>query len=144
MDIDKLDTLLADPEARVVLYGLAHTDCAGDHPGPEHLHALVARVLEHGDREQRDGWLSDTVGNPPLSADQVRALFGDTALDDVARHTRSSPSDVADQLSRFLPDLVDALSPGGALVASDQLPLALSTAESVGDHESGPFAPRTY
>ncbi|GAA2361391.1 YidB family protein [Dactylosporangium salmoneum] len=145
-DINKVGLLLVDPEVRVVVFGLAHTGHASfaGEPGPARLRAMLSRLLEASDADQRRSWLSDSVENSPITVDQVRAAFGDEVIKDLARYAQSSAVDVTWQLSALLPDLVDALTPGGNLVRTSELRRELDAAAAAGDQTSGPFGPRLY
>ena len=135
-----------DPEVRVVVFGLAHTGHAsfGEEPGPDRLRAMLSHVLASSDAGQSRSWLSDSVTNQPITVDQVHRTFGDEIINDLARYAQSTPVDISWQLAAVLPDLVDALTPGGSLVHTTELWHELNDAAAAGDEASGPFGPHVY
>jgi len=140
-DIAKLSTLLDDPEVRELLYGLAHV---GPRlplvpPGPARLHAVVLRLADTTRPEQYSSWLSDGAANLPMTVDQVRLTIGDAALQDLAQFTSGSPASVGWQLAGVLPDVVDAVSPGGEVVGATRLAREIEQAIMVDDRSAGPF-----
>jgi hypothetical protein len=145
-DISKLSRVLADPEVRVVVFGLAHVGHASfDYePGAARLRAMMVRLLEEIDTDQHRSWLSDTAENTPVTVDQVRAVFGDEVINDLAGYVLSSPSDVTWQLCALLPDLVDALTPGGYLLGASELWSEMEAASAADDQASGSFGPHVY
>jgi hypothetical protein len=48
------------------------------------------------------------------------------------------------QLAVVLPDLVDAVSPGGYVIEADELDQDLRAAIAADDHSAGAFGPREY
>jgi uncharacterized protein YidB (DUF937 family) len=145
-DLSKLFALLDDPEIRVLLYGLAHAGpaAAGSRTGPARLRVVVAQLIETVPVEQHRSWLSDTERNAAMDAEQVRMAIGDDMIADVARYTDGSPADVAFQLAAVLPDLADALSPGGVLVGALELARELDEAAGESDRSGGVFGPHVH
>nr|WP_221379536.1 YidB family protein [Actinoplanes polyasparticus] len=136
-DIAKLSTLLDAPEVRDLLFGLAHT---GTHPaGPAHLHAVVLRLAETTTPEQYGSWLSDRSHNQPMTVDQVRLTVGEGPLGDLASFAGGSAAAVAWQLAAILPDLVDAVSPGGSVIGPDLLGRQITEAIDGDDRSAGAF-----
>jgi len=144
-EISKLSTLLDDPQARVVVFGLAHVGgVAAPSAGAPRLRTVVAHLAETTDPDQYRGWLADDVPNIPMTVDQVRAALGDETINDVARFAGGSPAELAWQLAAVLPDLVDALSPGGVVIDADEIGAALRAAAEAGDRSAGPFGSRAH
>jgi uncharacterized protein YidB (DUF937 family) len=140
-DIAKLSTLLDDPQVRGLIYGLAHVGSALPvvAPGPARLHALVLHLAETTRPEQYRSWLSDHTSNSPMTVDQVRLTIGDGAIKDLAQFTGGSPGAVAWQLTGVLPDVVDAVSPGGDVIGADRLAREIEESISVDDRSAGGF-----
>jgi uncharacterized protein YidB (DUF937 family) len=143
-DLSKLLRLVDDPEVRVLIYGLTHGGPAVAGAGPGRLHGLVGVLIDGVTVEQRRSWLSDRESNAAVSVEQVQAVLGPDAIDDVARYCNCSAYDAAFQLSVVLPDLVDALSPGGVLVGADELARELAAASAADDRSAGPFGPHVH
>ncbi|GIH10017.1 hypothetical protein Rhe02_80840 [Rhizocola hellebori] len=140
----KLSRLLDDPEVRVVVFGLAHTHAEGPAAGAPRLREVVLHLAGTSEPDQYSSWLSDDVANLPMTVAQVRAAFGADVLDDLAVYAKSSPDEVAWQLAEVLPDLVDAVSPGGQVLAASELGRHLSEAVEADDRSAGPFGPQLY
>jgi uncharacterized protein YidB (DUF937 family) len=140
-DIRKLAVLLDDPEIRVLIFGLAHVGSAvpSVEPGYSRLHAVLLRLADTTDPEQYRSWLSDDAANKSMTVDQVRATIGDAAIGDLAAFTAGGPAAVGWQLAAVLPDLVDAVSPGGAVIDADRLAREISQAVADDDRSAGAF-----
>lgn len=140
MDTGKLALLLDDPEARVIVYGLAHVYPAQPaESGPERLRAVLQRLVETADPVQVESWLSDQAVNRAITVEQIRAAFGEDVIHDLARYADSGPDETAWQLAAVLPDLIDAFSPGGAIVDVAELRAGFIGASDAGDRSAGPF-----
>jgi uncharacterized protein YidB (DUF937 family) len=137
----KLYTLLDDPEVRELILGLAHVSSAlpAAEPGPARLHAMVLHLADTTTPEQYRSWLSDEASNKPMTVDQVRTTIGDTAIDDLARYSGGSTGAVAWQIAAVLPDVVDAVSPGGEVIDAVQLARQIEEAIAYDDRSAGAF-----
>lgn len=122
-NLAKLATLLDDPEVRVVVYGLAHVQPVSPAiaPGAPQIRAVVLRLADTTEADQYNSWLSDSAPNKPITVDQIRSAFGTEAINDLAEYAQSDPVAIESQLVDVLPDLVDAISPGGRVVDADEL-----------------------
>lgn len=145
-DISKLSTLLDDLEVRELIFGLAHVGSvalpAG--PGGPRLRAVVLRLAETTNPEQYRSWLSDDASNKAMTVDQVRTTIGDSAIGDLAELVGGSPGAVAWQLAAVLPDLVDAVSPGGEVIDADRLTREIAEADADDDRSAGAFGSRMH
>jgi uncharacterized protein YidB (DUF937 family) len=92
--------------------------------------ALVDRLRGQGLGAHADSWLS-TGANQPIDADAVRQAVGPDEISQMAQRAGVSEEEVADGLTHILPQVVDKLSPQGALPvdADDALGGALSQLE---------------
>lgn len=140
-DIAKLSILLYDPQVRDLLYGLAHVGprLPLAPPGPARLHAMMLQLADTTRPEQYRSWLSDGAANLPMTVDQVRLTVGDAAIADLARFASGSPAAVAWQLAGVLPDVVDAVSPGGEVVDVARLAREIEQSVTLDDRSAGPF-----
>jgi uncharacterized protein YidB (DUF937 family) len=145
-DISKLSALLDDPEVRELIFGLAHVRSVvpAAEPGAARLHAVVLRLADTTDVEQYGSWLSDDVANHAMTADQVRLAFGDGAIEDLAVYVDEDPGAIGWQLAAVLPDLVDAVSPGGLVVDASVLARELADASVFDDQSAGAFGPHLH
>ncbi len=145
-DISKLSTLLDDPEVRELIFGLAHVGSAVPvvESGAARLHAVVLHLADTADPEQYRSWLSDDASNRAMTVDQVRLAIGDGAIDDLALFVDDSASAVTWQLAMVLPDLVDAISPGGQVIDASRLAEELADASAEDDRSAGAFGTRLH
>jgi uncharacterized protein YidB (DUF937 family) len=145
-DLGKLAMLLDDLEVRELIFGLAHvrsmTPTAG--AGAPQLRTVVLRLAETTSPEQYGSWLSDDAPNQAMTVDQVRVTIGDRALDDLAQLAEGSADAVAWQLAVVLPDLVDAVTPGGAIIDVDRLTCELAEASADDDRSAGAFGSHVH
>jgi len=141
-DLGKLATLLDDLEVRELIFGLAHVRSVAPTAGAgaPRLRTVVLRLAETTSPEQYGSWLSDDAPNQAMTVDQVRVTIGDRALDDLAQLAAGSADAVAWQLAVVLPDLVDAVTPGGAIIDVDRLTEELAEASAEDDRSAGAFA----
>jgi uncharacterized protein YidB (DUF937 family) len=131
-DVRKLATLLDDPEVRDLVLGLAGNRV-------DRLRAIVLDLAVTTASEQYRSWLDDGERNRAMTTDQVRLAVGDAAIGDLADAACSTPAAVAWQLAGILPDLVDALSPGGQVIDVAVLARELGEATVEDDLEAGVF-----
>ena len=131
-DVRKLATLLDNPEVRDLVRGLAGSR-------PERLRAIVLELAVSTTSEQYRSWLDDGEPNRAMTPDQVRSAVGDAAIGELADALYSTPAAVAWQLAETLPDLVDALSPGGQVIEVELLTRELAEATTEDDLEAGAF-----
>jgi uncharacterized protein YidB (DUF937 family) len=142
VDTAKLSTLLDDPEVRVIVYGLAHVYPAPrEESGPQRLRTAIQRLTQTADPAQVHSWFSDDDANRQISVEQVQAAFGVDVIDNLAAYTGGEPDETAWQLAAVLPDVIDAFSPGGAIVDAAELRREFLDASAAADQSAGPFAP---
>ncbi len=75
---------------------------------------LLGRLEQAGYGEQARSWVS-TGQNLPLSPDAIGQIFGGDGLAQIARQAGLSEQDASAGLSSLLPEVVDHLTPNGAL-----------------------------
>lgn len=81
----------------------------------------LGQILEQaGLGDQAKSWVSKGQ-NLPMSPDQVTQVFGADRMGQLAEASGMSQKDAADQLSQILPQLVDGLTPNGALPQGDEV-----------------------
>ena len=131
-DVRKLATLLDDPEVRDLVRGLARNK-------PAHLRAFVLDLAVTTTSEQYRSWLDDGERNQAMTTDQVWLAVGDATLGDLADAAGSTRAAVAWQLAEILPDLVDAVSPGGRVMEVEVLAREIGEAKTEDDLEAGVF-----
>jgi uncharacterized protein YidB (DUF937 family) len=103
---------------------------------------VVLRLAETTRPEQYHSWLSDEASNKTMTVEQVRTTIGDSAIDNLAQLADGSPGAVAWQLAAVLPDLVDAVSPGGEVIDTDRLAREIAEATRTTTDRPEPSVPR--
>jgi uncharacterized protein YidB (DUF937 family) len=78
------------------------------------LAGLVQQFQQAGLGQQMNSWIS-TGQNLPISADQLAKVFGAPQLQQMARTAGMDSSQFSGQLAELLPQMVDKLTPDGAL-----------------------------
>lgn len=145
-DCPKLATLLDEPEVRELLFGLAHVGgkAGTTGVGPARVHAIVLDLAVTTTEEQYRSWLDDDEHNEAMTVEQVRVTIGEAVLEDLAGYTSSTADAVAWQLAEVLPDLVDAISPGGTVIGVELFAREIDAAILEDDDESGAFGDRVH
>ena len=113
-DVDKLAMLLDDPEIREMIFALGRS-------GPGGLHRVAAVALAAG------------------PAERVSVVLTDDVVLSVAAYVESDADEVARQLAQLLPDLLDALAPGGDLIPAADLARIIRIDVALDDEEAGAF-----
>lgn len=75
---------------------------------------VVRQFEEKGMREQVDSWVR-TGPNKPVERRQIEDVFGERELDQLARSKGIERDQLAEVLSRYIPKIIDELTPQGQL-----------------------------
>jgi uncharacterized protein YidB (DUF937 family) len=78
------------------------------------LPGLVAALEKGGLGPQVQSWLGNGT-NMPITADQLKAVLGNSQVQEVARHFGLPVDQVMSTLAQYLPEIVDKASPNGVL-----------------------------
>jgi uncharacterized protein YidB (DUF937 family) len=78
------------------------------------INGLVAALEKGGLGPQVQSWLGNGA-NMPITEDQLKAVLGNSQLQDLARHAGLPVDEVLKLLAQYLPELVDKASPNGTL-----------------------------
>ena len=78
------------------------------------LAGLVAALEKGGLGPQVQSWLGNG-SNMPITADQLKAVLGNSQLQDFARHPGLPVDEILNLLAQYLPEIVDKASPNGVL-----------------------------
>jgi uncharacterized protein YidB (DUF937 family) len=89
-------------------------------PGSGGLGGLLEQLQRTGFREQADSWVSRGA-NRPISPDAMSQIFGKDGLEAIARQAGISPDEASHGLSELLPEVVDRVTPDGAVPDPDAL-----------------------
>ena len=111
-ELDELPGKLDAAEARkasvmAALMALVQEDMGG-------IEGVLQRFRQAGLGDLADSWLA-TSPNAPLSPAQLQQVFGTALLGKLAEQADLSAQEASVAASELLPDLVDRLSPQGAL-----------------------------
>lgn len=89
------------------------TEIFGGGAAPK-LPDVVRQFEEKGLREQVDSWVR-TGPNKPVERRQIEDVFGQRELDQLARSKGVDRDQLAEVLSRYIPKIIDELTPQGQL-----------------------------
>ncbi len=78
------------------------------------LAGLVAALEKGGLGPQVQSWLGNGQ-NMPITADQLKAVLGNSQVQDFARHMGLPVDETMKVLAQYLPEIVDKASPNGVL-----------------------------
>jgi uncharacterized protein YidB (DUF937 family) len=75
---------------------------------------VVRQFEEKGMREQVDSWVR-TGPNKPVDRRQIEDAFGQRELEELARRRNIDQSQLAEVLAKYIPRIIDELTPSGQL-----------------------------
>jgi uncharacterized protein YidB (DUF937 family) len=75
---------------------------------------VVRQFEEKGLRDQVDSWVR-TGPNKPVERRQIEDVFGQRELEEIARQRKIDRDQLAEVLSRYIPKIIDELTPSGQL-----------------------------
>ena len=78
------------------------------------LNGLVAALEKGGLGPQVQSWLGNGQ-NMPVTADQLKAVLGNSQVQEFARHLGLPVDQTLDALAKYLPEIIDKASPNGVL-----------------------------
>ena len=78
------------------------------------LPGLIAALEKGGLGPQVQSWLGNGQ-NMPITADQLKAVLGNTELQNFARQMGLPVDEVLQLMAQYLPEIVDKASPNGVL-----------------------------
>jgi uncharacterized protein YidB (DUF937 family) len=84
--------------------------------GAQKLPDVVRQFEEKGMREQVDSWVR-TGPNKPVDRRQIEDAFGQRELEQIARSKGVDRDQLAEVLARYIPRIIDELTPTGQLPA---------------------------
>ncbi len=76
------------------------------------LNGLMQMFASKGLSDLIQSWVG-TGSNLPISAEQIRSVFGDDKVNEIAKLTGSNSEKTSSDLSSFLPEFIDKITPGG-------------------------------
>jgi uncharacterized protein YidB (DUF937 family) len=84
--------------------------------GAQKLPDVVRQFEEKGMREQVDSWVR-TGPNKPVDRRQIEDAFGQRELEQIARSKGIDRDQLAEVLAKYIPRIIDELTPAGQLPA---------------------------
>ena len=78
------------------------------------LAGLVAALEKGGLGPQVQSWLGNGQ-NMPVTADQLKAVLGNSQVQEFARHLGLPVDETLSELAKYLPEIIDKASPNGVL-----------------------------
>lgn len=84
------------------------------------LSKMMQGAQANGLSAQADSWVG-TGGNAPVSAQDVRGVVGEDAVDELAQNAGISHEQAAEVLAHVVPQVVSGLTPDGQLPADNDL-----------------------
>jgi len=81
------------------------------------LNGLVAALQKGGLNALVQSWLGPGA-NLPITEDQLKAVLGNSQVQDFARHLGLPVDETLKNLAQYLPNIVDKASPNGTLRSS--------------------------
>ena len=82
--------------------------------GAEKLPEVVRQFEEKGMRDQVDSWVR-TGPNKPVDSRQIEDAFGQRELEQIARSKGIDRDQLAEVLAKYIPRIIDELTPTGQL-----------------------------
>jgi len=77
---------------------------------------VVKQFEEKGLRDEVDSWVR-TGPNKPVDRKQIEDVFGRRELDEIAGRNKIDRDQLAEVLSRYIPKIIDELTPSGQMQA---------------------------
>jgi uncharacterized protein YidB (DUF937 family) len=78
------------------------------------LDGLINQFKQNGLGDVINSWIG-TGTNQPISPPQLRQALGQERVNDLSRQTGAAQDDLLSQLSKYLPGVIDKLTPNGQL-----------------------------
>lgn len=89
------------------------------------LGRLLETLDDQGLGDTGASWVSRGK-NLPISAEQLEAVLGNEHVRSIAAKLGVTPEEAASQLARYLPQVIDRLTPDGKVPADDELKAGLA------------------
>jgi uncharacterized protein YidB (DUF937 family) len=97
--------------------GAAPTAASGQQGG---FDALINRFKQSGLEDVINSWIG-TGQNQPISPTQLRQALGQETVDNLSRRAGAAQEDLLSQLSKYLPGVIDRLTPSGQVPSDADL-----------------------
>jgi len=87
---------------------------AAQQASPGGLDVLINQFKQNGFEDVINSWIG-TGQNQPISPTQLRDALGQNTVNDLSRQAGAPQDDLLTQLSKYLPGVIDRLTPNGQL-----------------------------
>jgi uncharacterized protein YidB (DUF937 family) len=119
MDLNQIMQLAQNPQVQQLLKGLLGQFMGGGGQGGQaNLQGLVSQLEQAGLGDQVQSWVSGGP-NQPVTGKQIQEALGTSNLDQIASQAGLPPEEAANDLATMLPEVVNAVTPNGALPAPE-------------------------
>jgi uncharacterized protein YidB (DUF937 family) len=112
MDLSSLIKLASNPQVRNLVMSLIGQFGGKDGKPGASMNSLLDNLNSAGAGDQVKSWIG-TGDNKPISPEQVTKAFGADHIAQAAKDAGVSPQEAATELSKVLPQVVDAAAPTG-------------------------------
>ena len=100
--------------------GAAPTGATGQQGSLGGLDVLINQFKQSGLEDVINSWIG--VGqNQPVSPNQLRQVLGNETVNNLSRQTGAPQEDLLSQLSKYLPGVIDRLTPNGQVPSDAEL-----------------------
>ena len=113
-------TALLAPRPGAAPTGAAPTGATGQQGSLGGLDVLINQFKQSGLEDVINSWIG--VGqNQPVSPNQLRQVLGNETVNNLSRQTGAPQEDLLSQLSKYLPGVIDRLTPNGQVPSDAEL-----------------------
>jgi uncharacterized protein YidB (DUF937 family) len=113
-------TALLAPRPGAAPAGSAPTGAPGQEGSLGGLDVLINRFKQSGLEDVINSWIS-TGQNQPISPTQLRRTLGEETVNNLSRQAGAPQDDLLAQLSKYLPRVIDGLTPNGQVPSQADL-----------------------
>jgi uncharacterized protein YidB (DUF937 family) len=113
-------TALLAPRPGAAPTGSAPTGAPGQEGSLGGLDVLINRFKQSGLEDVINSWIG-TGQNQPISPTQLRRALGEETVNNISRQADAPQDDLLTQLSKYLPRVIDGLTPNGQVPSEADL-----------------------
>jgi uncharacterized protein YidB (DUF937 family) len=113
-------TALLAPRPGAAPTGAAPTGAPGQQGSLGGLDVLINQFKQSGLEDVVNSWIG-AGKNQPISPTQLRQVLGNESVNNLSRQTGAPQEDLLSQLSKFLPGVIDRLTPNGQVPSDAEL-----------------------
>ena len=113
-------TALLAPRPGAAPTGAAPTGATGQQGSLGGLDVLINQFKQSGLEDVVNSWIG-TGQNQPISPTQLGQVLGNERVNNLSRQTGAPQEDLLSQLSKYLPGVIDKLTPNGQVPSDAEL-----------------------